>query len=86
MTEWIIVRWAGHGASLPAAVDAPIPLSRGVDKLRTVCGRPAFSPLWEAPAAMPPTADCPGRAVQDTFISKGGNLSKPANGELNDPK
>jgi hypothetical protein len=31
---------AGHEASLPhAAVDTVIPMTRGVDKLRTVCGR-----------------------------------------------
>jgi hypothetical protein len=74
MTERIIVRWLVTERAFPAAVDALIPVSRGVDKLRTICGHLCVLADWGAPAAMPPTVDCPGPVVQDTIISKGGNI------------
>jgi hypothetical protein len=72
---------AGHEASLPrSAVDTVIPMTRGVDKLRTVCGRLRGSaarerlcknsdsrrfPRWEAPAATRPTVVAPAQGPAD---------------------
>jgi hypothetical protein len=69
---------AGHEASLPhTAVDTVIPMTRGVDKLRTVCGRLRRNAArerfckssdsrrfrrWEAPASHTAHSCCPAQA------------------------
>jgi hypothetical protein len=72
---------AGHEASLPhSAVDTVIPMTRGLDKLRTVCGRLRGNAArerfcnssdsrrfrrWEAPAATRPTVVAPAQGPAD---------------------